>query len=789
MKDINEGFNLPFKIKIGFKILLDSYNKTALSAYQKSRKEQLDSLVEKYPKLIEGFSNIIDLEDLNEPIQFILEDVFSEVLTYNEIKTASVIFHSRIFKSSKRFDNLVKNAGSHFNLNIVNLPENDQYIISCAIILNEFYGYKVNFKRPFYYEIPDKNGLIRTYKILYNADFVIFKKTKAAPEISRLDYEHLIDNFNNLELWKEKFPPNSYEFYGFVIANMVDVTEDQAISNIKASLIANNKQEKHNFITNFQEVFRSLLNVSDLQVGFSIFNKEESSLVKVYDATINSFLLQKNDSKSCTSLFCSHSFHSLIKNKNYYSISNITDAFKESNGNSPQISILHKQGIQSAIFAPISQNGQLLGILELISKEPFELNSFKAYKLEDVMPYIRLAVQRSQDDEQNLIQAIIQKECTSIHPSVQWKFENAARQYMFDMQHNASNVTFKKIKFKDVYPLFGQSDIVSSSKHRNETTKKDMLLQLKLTNQVISDILQNHPKSKVKELVKPLIKLENELKQEIQVNSERDFQVFFKDVVHPVFKIEAKEHLHNTKILDDYSKKIDLDLGMIYYYRKNFDDSVMTINDDIANIIDTRQFSAQKAYPHYFDRYKTDGVEHNMYMGEAITKEDSFEIDHLYHLRLWQLQVICEIESTVYHKKKHYPLKLDIASMILVFSQPISINFRFDEKQFDVDGSYNASYEVVKKRIDKACIKGTEERVTTAGKIAIMYSQDDDGKEYEAYVKFLQAKKLLKDDLELLELEILQGISGLKALRVGINYTENKTVDYYTYQDMKDIKK
>jgi hypothetical protein len=35
-----------------------------------------------------------------------------------------------------------------------------------------------------------------------------------------------------------------------------------------------------------------------------------------------------------------------------------------------------------------------------------------------------------------------------------------------------------------------------------------------------------------------------------------------------------------------------------------------------------------------------------------------------------------------------------------------------DEKRFDVDGTYNARYEVVKKRIDKANIKGTKERIT-----------------------------------------------------------------------------
>jgi hypothetical protein len=40
--------------------------------------------------------------------------------------------------------------------------------------------------------------------------------------------------------------------------------------------------------------------------------------------------------------------------------------------------------------------------------------------------------------------------------------------------------------------------------------------------------------------------------------------------------------------------------------------------------------------------------------------------------------------------------------------------------------------------------------------------------EYEIYIRQLQEMKVLSDDLEHLELEELQGVSGLKALRVGV---------------------
>src|SRR6185503_19133718 len=103
-------------------------------------------------------------------------------------------------------------------------------------------------------------------------------------------------------------------------------------------------------------------------------------------------------------------------------------------------------------------------------------------------------------------------------------------------------------------------------------------------------------------------------------------------------------------------------------------------------------------------------------------------------------------------------------------SQPLSISFRTEERKFDVDGAYNIRYEIVKKRIDKVRIKETNERLTQPGKIAIVYSQAKDATEYTEYIEFLQNLNLLKPGIERHDLEELQGVVGLKALRVDVNF-------------------
>ena len=55
---------------------------------------------------------------------------------------------------------------------------------------------------------------------------------------------------------------------------MFDVTDDQSISNIKSNLIGEDKRKDESAITDFQEIFESLLGIKDIKVGFSAYNDE-----------------------------------------------------------------------------------------------------------------------------------------------------------------------------------------------------------------------------------------------------------------------------------------------------------------------------------------------------------------------------------------------------------------------------------------------------------------------------------------------------------------------------------
>ena len=155
------------------------------------------------PELRDGFSDISLLEKHKEVIQIILQDLFSSVLTNNEIKTASTPYTNIIFNSSKRFEKILEAAGPNYVPEIRNQEEEVSYIMACVVILNFFYGFNLDFKRPFFYDIPDAKGVMKHYLILYNADFIEIlpnSELYITTNIENKSYKHILRYHRHLEL-------------------------------------------------------------------------------------------------------------------------------------------------------------------------------------------------------------------------------------------------------------------------------------------------------------------------------------------------------------------------------------------------------------------------------------------------------------------------------------------------------------------------------------------------------------------------------------------------------------
>ena len=195
--DVLEYTELPMQCLISFEKVYSFYKKYADKAYEDHQyhnysKKMLD-LIHKNPVLIDGFSDFSLLNKYEEEIDLILDPLFPESLLLNEIKSASIPFSFTSFKFTKRFENIMNDAGDDFILKARNFDDDIFYIAACTWILAVVHNYFIDLKRPFFFDIPDKNGELRTFKAAFNADMGSIVPTENAPEITEDD---IIDSIN-----------------------------------------------------------------------------------------------------------------------------------------------------------------------------------------------------------------------------------------------------------------------------------------------------------------------------------------------------------------------------------------------------------------------------------------------------------------------------------------------------------------------------------------------------------------------------------------------------------------
>lgn len=779
-------YDTPLHIQLSFHKVIEKLEETAASedSFYSARAKILLTEVEKNPELRDDITSIDQIEKNATSISHLLADIFPEPLTRNEIKAVSIPYQALMFNHTERFKNILQAAGPGFEFNIRGFDEHQLYIAGCCLVLNMFYGTHVDFSRPLFYDIPDAQGVIRHYRITYNADFIDIIPTDKAHTLSQEDIGLLLDNYDNIELWKEKIPVNSFIVKGFALISLFDVTVENAVSILKDSLLSN--KNSPNMQEELELIFRSIFKIPDIHVGFTLFDNSEDKFANtVLGPNIHSFLLLDKRESEGSALLCNSSYKNLVTDHNYFAVSDMA-TFLQNDAGSIMADNFRIQNIESFILAPVVKNDVLLGILEVVSPRTKELNSVNAHKLEIILPYLADAIDRKLSDLQNRIQAVIQTSYTTLHPSVNWKFIREAKNYIQSSNAGESYIP-KQITFKNVIPLYGQVDIGNSSVTRNQSVKNDLLKQLGHLITIVEQLPQYLSTAAAGEELTELKTFIDDLENGIKADTEQYIQHYLETKIYPLLNDSYDDKLN--ALIKDYFKHVDALTGDFHSNRRDYEVTLSSINAMLANILDTRQAEIQPFYPHYYERFKTDGVEHNMYIGASITPTREFTEEHLRRLRLWQLIVTAEMEIEQNHLKPTLPYQLGVTSLILVFSTPIAIRFRMDEKHFDIDGAYNVRYEVIKKRIDKAHIRNTRDRITKQGTITIIYSKNEEEIEYDHYLHILQSAGILGDMIERFDVEDLQGVSGLKALRVGVRYDHTvfrqKTFTYDTlYQQL-----
>jgi GAF domain-containing protein len=767
----------PFKSRLSLNPLLDFWEGllTEGTCGMKSLGPVIRQKLENTPELREPIEDLTILETHQELVDLLMSMVFPPAFWGSDCAAAFVPFQFTSFYATPAFKALFKLEGDGFTPQLNIDPqewERGRVLKAFIYILKNIYNIDLTWDFPLIAKARcPKTGLDRFFNITLDPKFLEIKVLGEPKPLTAEDRKRLLANVTDLEVLMELIPPENFEFQGFGVFRAADVTSREMLSALQADLFEKEAIFQRDGFSGLQEKLQIYLQETDIALGLAAIRNEQILILPH---------AHKQPASTCVLENATHYQRSEFKGSIFSQVMDQGEPLVvEDLHYYPKGTILEERmlehGYRSVYVAPLFYQDRLLGALTLKSTRPGALNALNTANLLPVLPLFAVALNRSLEQLNQKIQAVIKEEFTAIHPSVEWRFQRAALHHIQHKEEGASGI--EPIVFHQVYPLFGVSDIRRSSDHRNAAIQADLIEHCRLAKEILQLAYEHRPLPILAAFSHRIDKHIKGLKIGLNAGDEATKPFFIQQVIEPIFDQLASFGPQVAEKIASYRAALDPRMKTIYRSRRDFEESLKLINETIAAYLDEEESKAQEYFPHYFEKLKTDGVEHTIYIGASMVENENFSPMYLRNLRLWQLMVMCEVVRRTDALKGSLAVPLETTHLILAQDSPLSIFFSPDERHFEVEGAYDIRHEIIKKRLDKAIVKGTSERLTQPGKIAIVYSQRPEGVEYLEYIDYLRSAIYLRDETEDVELEDLQGAQGLKALRVTVDTRASRTKD------------
>lgn len=727
---------------------------------------EIEKQLARAPELLRPIEDLSILESHRDVVRKLMSAVFPAAFWETDVVGAMVPFTLRPFFVSPSFQKLLLNEDGTFRGQLQIDPDlfrKARVIRFYLLILRRCYGIEKDLDYPLVRTIVDpETGLDRYFRFLPDLRFVDVHPVQELKKLSRRELDEILEHLNEPEMLRRVLPPENFLFSGFTVINAVDVTQSEVTSALQRDLIDEGSIFSQLGFSRLQQRLRTLFGNPELSAGLAAIQGDQVLMLSSgCEMVCNCFF---SDSRHVpVSEFEGSVLQQAVQRNSVLRIRDLQEV--------PFRTRIEEEflasGIRSLLIAPLYDQKELIGILNIGAPESAPLSPTDELLADHILPLFSLAVKRALYEFGNRVQGIIKEKCTAVHASVEWRFRQAVFRHLERVAQGVPS-DLEPIIFRDVYPLYGATDIRGSSEARNRAIQADLLVHLRLALNVATSPNSGASIPILQELTFRLTRHMEQIEKGLGSGAEKSVLDLLSREVEPLFSFLRDLGPDAQNAVEQYTAAMDPHLRTVYRERKEFEKSVALFNERVAAYLDREEAEAQAMFPHYFDKHQTDGVSYVIYLGSSMVENGGFNDLYVRNLRLWQLMVSCGIAWQTEQIRSCFR-PFETTHLILVHHDPLSIRFRFDEKRFDVDGAYDIGHEIIRSRIDKATVKGGEQRLTQPGKIAIVYSRPEEEEEMLGYITFLKNQEYLHDDVEKLKLDDLPGVLGLRAVRVGVN--------------------
>ncbi|NJM63712.1 MAG: GAF domain-containing protein [Oscillatoriales cyanobacterium RU_3_3] len=552
---------------------------------------------------------------------------------------------------------------------------------------------------------------------------------------------------NQLGILADRLQLENYRVEGVLVLEGFDVTVQEQIRRLTQLLIDRDSMLRPDKFEKIDGYLRSL------------FNADGTLLLRPDGEQVQLLVARNQDSLqpvvySMTSLEASHFLKATAANQ----VWNVPDLRRECDTECDRS--LRKMGVRSMLLIPlvvktVAREGcgqRVLGVVGMLCDRPNHFNGIDAQHAQELIPAFIAALRQAMQQRFSHIH--------NIHPAVEWRFVQEAERRSWGLPQET-------IVFADVYPLYGISDIRGSSDERNRAIQTDLLEQFRLGLAIVDAVCATQDTHLGQQLRLDLLDYIEHLKQKVTVDMEVRATEYLNEHLEVYFDYFLQCGPQVQAAVEAYRKACENEHNCVYGDRTRYDRMLNLISIELQETWTRWQERMQQILPHYCDIECTDGMDHMIYAGKSI--DSRFSQFHLHSLRYEQLRAICDCGRTVFRLQADAQINMELAHLVLVQNTTIDIfHNKNTEKMFDVKGTRDIRYELVKKRIEKAVDKDAQERITQSGMLTVVYSTEDEWEEYQQYLRYLAREGWVDSKIQTGMVESLQGVSGLKFARVCI---------------------